>query len=254
VNATAIEARDIPVIGHKEGMKLAATEYQRFGDLIESLTPEEWATPTVCTGWDVRAMVVHILGEAESNARMREFAHQMRLGRKLAKEKGYDHFVHGVNDVQIAERAHLSPDDVVREWKQVWPKALKGRKRTPPFLRPLPVIDMGPPLGRRTLGYLMDRVLTRDPWMHRIDACRAIGREPVLTSEHDGRLIADMVRDWADTHGHAFELELTGPAGGTYSQGTGGEHLTIDAIEWIWILSGRGDTAATGLLTKELPL
>ena len=29
-------------------------------------------------------------------------------------------------------------------------------------------------------------------------------------------------------------------------------YLTIDAVEWIWILSGRG--TGTGLLEKELPL
>jgi uncharacterized protein (TIGR03083 family) len=254
VTTTAIAVSDITIIGHTEGMKLAEAEYRRFGDLIATLSADEWATPTVCTGWDVRAMVVHILGEAESNARMREFAHQMRKGRALAKANGYEHWIHGVNEVQVAERSHLTTDDIVRQWEAVWPKALKGRKRTPPFVRPLRPLDFGPVLGRRSIGYLMDRVLTRDPWMHRIDACRAIGREPVLTPEHDGRLIADMVKDWADTHGHAFNLELTGPAGGHFVNGTGGEQLTIDAIEWIWILSGRGDGTHTGLLAKELPL
>ena len=47
-------------------------------------------------------------------------------------------------------------------------------------------------------------------------------------------------------------VPLEGPAGGTYSRGDGREELTIDAVEWIWILSGRG--TGTGLLEKELPL
>jgi hypothetical protein len=34
--------------------------------------------------------------------------------------------------------------------------------------------------------------------------------------------------------------------------GSGGEELSIDAVEWIWIVSGRG--TGTGLLEKELPL
>jgi hypothetical protein len=36
--------------------------------------------------------------------------------------------------------------------------------------------------------------------MHRIDICRATGRQPVLTAGHDGRLIADMVADLAGVH------------------------------------------------------
>ena len=53
-------------------------------------------------------------------------------------------------------------------------------------------------------------------------------------------------------HGLAFTLHLDGPAGGTFVSGSGGDELTIDAVEWIWILSGRG--SGTGLLEKELPL
>jgi hypothetical protein len=94
--------------------------------------------------------------------------------------------------------------------------------------------------------------MTRDVWMHRIDLCRAIGIEPVLSAGHDGRLIEDMVADWRQVHGHAFVLELEGPAVGTYLSGKDGEHVRIDAIEWIWALPGWG--TGTGILAKELPL
>jgi hypothetical protein len=52
-----------------------------------------------------------------------------------------------------------------------------------------------------TSGYLFDTVLTRDTWMHRIDTCRTIDRPPVLTPNHDGALVADVVSEWADRHG-----------------------------------------------------
>jgi hypothetical protein len=101
-------------------------------------------------------------------------------------------------------------------------------------------------------SYLMDVVYTRDTWMHRMDLSRAAGLDAVLTREHDGRLIEDMVAEWAHVHGHSFVLHLEGPAGGTFVSGDGGDELTIDAVEWIWILSGRG--TGSGLLEKELPL
>jgi hypothetical protein len=75
---------------------------------------------------------------------------------------------------------------------------------------------------------------------------------PVLTLEHDGRLIEDMVAEWTKLYDLSISLHLEGPAGGTYVRGTGNEELTIDAVEWIWILSGRG--IGSGLLKKELPL
>jgi hypothetical protein len=140
----------------------------------------------------------------------------------------------------------------VARWTAIWPKALKGRKRFPPFLRPLP-LEFGPPIGKKPMGsYLMDVVFTRDTWMHRIDICRAVGLDPVLTSDHDGRLVEDMVAEWARVHHLAFTLHLEGPAGGTFVSGSGGDELTLDAVEWIWILSGRG--TGTGLLEKKLPL
>ena len=55
--------------------------------------------------------------------------------------------------------------------------------------------------------------------MHRVDIARATGADLVLTPEHDGRLVADMVSDWASTHVDPFVLELTGPAGGTFVRG-----------------------------------
>ncbi len=98
----------------------------------------------------------------------------------------------------------------------------------------------------------MDIVYTRDVWMHRIDICRATGRQPVLTAGHDGRLLADMIADWAATHHNLFSLRLTGPAGGTYASGSDGPHLEIDAIDWAWAVSGRAP--GEGLLADPLPL
>jgi hypothetical protein len=74
----------------------------------------------------------------------------------------------------------------------------------------------------------------------------------VTTPEHDGVLVADVVGEWARTHGQPFRLVLTGPAGGEFHHGTGGEAIgPLDAVEFCRILSGRG--AGSGLLTTEVP-
>jgi len=252
VKDTVVRVDDIAPISHREGMALAEDEYQRFAGVLAQLQPEGWATQTVNADWNVKQLVAHNVGFAEGNASFKVFLKAQRAGTKRAKEKGYDHFVHGMNEVQVEEREHLSPDQLVARWNITWPKALRGRRRFPPFLRWIP-LDFGPVIGKQPIGsYLMDRCYTRDTWMHRIDICRAVGLEPVLTPEHDGRIIQDMVAEWTKLYGLSVTLDLEGPAGGSYVSGNGDDELTIDAVEWIWILSGRGTGA--GLLAKELPL
>jgi hypothetical protein len=102
-----------------------------------------------------------------------------------------------------------------------------------------------------TLGYLVDVILTRDAWMHRVDLTRAIGAGLELTSEHDGRIVADVVAEWGRRHGSPFELTLTGPAGGVYSSGERGETLEMDAVEFCRAVSGR--ESGSGLLAVQVP-
>ncbi len=72
----------------------------------------------------------------------------------------------------------------------------------------------------------------------------------LLTAEHDGRIVANVVADWAPRHGQPFVLELTGPAGGIYAAGSDGVRLQMDAIEFCRTLSGR--ETDTGILTTPI--
>jgi len=45
--------------------QLAATEYDRYLDQLQSLTADEWGRPTECRPWAVRAMATHNLGMVE---------------------------------------------------------------------------------------------------------------------------------------------------------------------------------------------
>jgi hypothetical protein len=87
--------------------------------------------------------------------------------------------------------------------------------------------------------------------MHRIDICRATGRDALLTAGHDGRILADVVADWARRHGQPFTLTLTGPAGGWFRAGDCGPDLELDAVQFARILSGRD--RASGLLATAVP-
>jgi uncharacterized protein (TIGR03083 family) len=196
-------------------------------------------------------LVLHVLGSGDAQASVREFAHQFRRGIPLNKEIDSHHWVDGMNELQIRERSHLSNDELVEKLRAVGPGAVKGRWKTPPPARHIP-IPFGPPIGWVGLRYLLDVGFTRDVWAHRIDIAQATGRDMGVTAEHDGRLVADIVGEWAGIHGQPFELVLEGPAGGTFSQGADGERVEIDAIDFVRILSGR--LPGTGVLANPLPL
>jgi hypothetical protein len=94
-------------------------------------------------------------------------------------------------------------------------------------------------------------ILTRDPFLHRVDICRATGVAMTATAEHEGAIVDDVVREWAGRHGSAYDLTLTGPAGGRWQHGEGGEPISMDAFEFCRVLSGR--SPASGLLTTPVP-
>jgi uncharacterized protein (TIGR03083 family) len=161
--------------------------------------------------------------------------------------------VDGIGAVQIAERAEIPDADLAARVRAVFPRALKGRAKLPAVLRKNVRMKIEVPGITETwrLGYLTDLILTRDLWMHRVDISRATGRNVELTAGHDGRIVAEIVAEWARRHGRPFTLHLDGPAGGTFMQGEGGDELTLDAVEFCRILSVRA--SGTGLLTQEVP-
>ena len=231
---------------HAQWMALSDVEYARILDLLKSLDPGEWEKPTDCAEWDVRQVVAHLVGSARMNASLREAGRQDRLGRTMRGDRPLA--IDGVTAVQVSERADHSPGRLLGDLADAAPRAMAGRRRVRGPLRWLR-LPMDPPLRWRPLSYLVDVVLTRDLWMHRIDLARASGCEPVLTADHDGRIVADIVAEWARRHGEAYELILTGPAGGTFRRGAGGEVHRLDAVEFARILSGRA--VGEGLLQQK---
>jgi uncharacterized protein (TIGR03083 family) len=245
---TMTPVEEVPALVRPQTETMAATENQRVLDLLRSLDDDDWSNPTDCTAWDVRAMAAHVLGSMEAFATFREWMHQMRAGTKAA---GDGRFIDGMTAVQVRERADLTRNQLLDRLAAAGPRAARWRAGRR-LMRRIPMKEeVGGVKETWRVGYLLDIILTRDTWMHRVDIARATGREMMLTAEHDGRLIADVVAEWSRRHGKPFTLRLEGPAGGTFAQGANGEEITIDAVEFCRILSGRA--TGTGLLTQEVP-
>ncbi|CAN5410691.1 hypothetical protein BH24ACT9_BH24ACT9_16100 [soil metagenome] len=230
-------------------MRLAAIEYDRFAAMLAGLTAEGWSRSTECPGWDVRAVAGHVLGMAEMAASIRESMRQQRA----AKRRGGVP-IDALTALQVEEHAALRPQELIDRFGVVGPRAARARRRTPGFIRGRRMSDqqnVGGQLETWTLGYLIDTILTRDPWMHGIDISRATGRPLKLTPDHDAVLVADVVTEWRARHGQPCRLSLSGPAGGSWKFGDGGPTLEMDAIDFCRTLSGR--ESATGLLGIQVP-
>jgi len=251
VNA-AVDVTTIERIGHDEAMAITTVENRRFLEQLRSLDAGDWTRPTACDRWDVRAVAAHVVGSAVGQISPREFLRQVRAGRPVVREIGARYWWDGMNEVQVRERADLTGDELIAEWVGNADRARAARTRLPRPIARLPLLNLPAPVGRQSIAYLFDIGFTRDVWAHRMDIATAIGRPMDLDAGHDGRIVADIVAEWAATHREPFVLELTGPAGGTYSASSGGDVVRIDTLDFISILAGRA--AGTGVLRNPLPL
>jgi uncharacterized protein (TIGR03083 family) len=222
----------------------AQAAYDRLLALLEKLEPDDWSQVTECRPWTVADMVGHVIGAARAGASVREQVRQQAWGMRHRKDHD-GNALDAVNALQIADHEDLTPGSRVATLRELAPAAVRGRMRVPgPMRRVNLALDMtgstaaGMP-DRLRLGHLVDVIYTRDTWLHRIDIARATGQDPNVTATVDGPIVADVVAEWAQRHGQPFELVLTGPAGGEFRQGTGGERIEMDAVEYCRALSGR---------------
>jgi uncharacterized protein (TIGR03083 family) len=233
-------------------MRLAATEYERCSETFGALEPAHWARPTDCPAWDVRQMAAHMLGMVEMAASMRESFRQQRKATSIGGV-----YIDALTQLQVDERADWTPGRITERFTARAAKAAAGRRRTPAFVRRRAMPQLNDLNGGQeawTFGYLIDVILTRDPWMHRLDIAAATGTPLHLTADHDGVIVANVVDEWAGRHGKDFELTLTGPAGGTWTVGANGPAWTLDAIDFCRATARRpASVGLDELMNTEIP-
>lgn len=85
-----------------DALALATQERTRFVELLETLTPEQWQTPSLCAGWCVRELVAHVISFDELGPR--------ELLRRLARA-GFN--PNKANALGLAEYGRRSPEELV---------------------------------------------------------------------------------------------------------------------------------------------
>lgn len=235
---------------------IALAVYGQLLDLLDRLSEDDWRRVVPdCPAWTVADCVGHMVGAAHGHASLLQLARQMAWARRHRDEFDGNE-IDALSALQVRDHADDTPAERVAALRRLAPRAVAGRMRTPGVVRArtIPVAQSGslgpgaPPSLR--LGHLMDAVLTRDVWMHRLDIARATERPLVLDQDADRRVVEDVVAEWAERHGQPFRLTLTGPAGGLFRSGSGGADLEHDAATFCRLVSGRG--TGEGLLATHV--
>lgn len=241
-NTEMQSAEAVPAVTRDEAADLAETEYERLLVLLETLSGEDWEQPTYCDAWNVQQMTAHLAGAVTGWSSLGDLLHQTVRNPYLFQ---FDEPVDGINKLQVEERAGDPPAELLAEFRRNGPRAITNRHKLPWLLRQIRM-----PLGVAgvaSLAYLVDTIYPRDQWMHRYDLCAATGKPMQLTAEHDGRLVALVMRDVAHKLHRAgwkrlIILRLSGVAGGDYLIGSGAGpdcSITIDPLDFNLRASGR---------------
>lgn len=224
-------------LSHDAAMAIAATEYERFVDQLLELDEHDWTMSTDCPDWDVRLVAIHVLSVCERASRVLSSLNSFRRARAEAKRVGLPP-IDIVNAREIAQRADLSPTEVVERLGRAIAPVMERRKSLP---RPIGAIRLPTTTGWETLATIYDLVYTRDTWMHRIDIARASGRDPRVSTSHDGKIVGDLIAAWEKRHDDSLDLVLEGTAGGRYSINGGGREVRVGAVDFGRFLAGRTD-------------
>jgi uncharacterized protein (TIGR03083 family) len=131
-----------------------AAERTALADLLETLTPERWATPSLCAGWTVRHVAAHLM--AGPTGSIAGFARAMLRGRGSFAR---------ANTFLANDRARLPTETLVGDLR-----THAGSRFTPPGLDwHAPLTDLLVHRLDITLPLGIDHGRPLDPWADALD-------------------------------------------------------------------------------------
>jgi uncharacterized protein (TIGR03083 family) len=245
-----IPAAGLPQTDPDQAHAVAHAEGRATQELLGTLGEDDWARPTDCPEWDVRALVAHLVAQCQDSIHLASMARRELLRRRRYPDKPT---VDAYMAVGVDDHRTASGPQLVERFASLWPRAARARRRRPAVLRHIKLDPGIPGQPRWRLDYLLDVIYNRDLWMHRVDLARATER-PFVVGDHDREIVAQVVHDLACGWSAApVALELTGPAGGCWLLGSGDPVAVVraEAVAYMRALAGRDDEVALEVVSGQ---
>lgn len=213
-------------------------------DLLTGLSPAEWSTPTVCSGWDVHDVALHVLGGDLGNiARRRDgFRWEPPSGERLGE------FLDRINQEWVRAARRLSTRLTIDLLRFTGPMLFEYFDGLDPSAMGGRVSWAGPkpaPIWLDLAREYMER------WVHQQHVRDAVGRPgqrgsrssaPVIAASMHALPLALASRDPGP--GTAVTIRITGDAGGQWS-------LLKGARDWRLLEGCAQDATATVVVPSD---
>ncbi len=199
-------------------------------ELVGSIGPDDWRTPTCLPGWDVTANVAHVIG-----------TEKMLMGEQPAAPVSVDDVDHVRNDIGamneawVRELGVLSTDELLAEYDRVTAARLAALTEMPQEEWDA---ESFTPAGPDSYGRFM-QIRTFDCWFHEQDVRAALGRPGhtagpavAVTLDEITTALGFVVGKRAGVaQGSSVTFELTGSNGRTVHVDVAERARVVDSLE-----------------------
>lgn len=201
-----------------EVLHLFRPEREALLDLLSGLTPEEWAVPTVCAGWSVKDVALHILGGDLGNISGRRDG---TWGLNPEPDEEFGAFINRINEEWVRTARRLSTRVIIDLLRFSGPQLFD-------YFDTLDLTQLGGPVswaGPDPASVWLDvaREYT-ERWMHQQHIRAAVGKPGFIEKRFFAPVLATFVhalphtfRDTDAPPGTTVQLHVDGESGGDWS-------------------------------------
>jgi uncharacterized protein (TIGR03083 family) len=216
--------------------------------LLSDLTPAEWARPTVCVGWTVKDVALHLLAVDIGNLSRRRDGHFLESERPIRSEQDLLAFINFLNESWLTAAQRISPPLLVDLLRFVGEQTNAFFVSLNPFALGDPVSWAGPDPAPVWLD------LTREyteRWHHQQHIRDALGKPglkeprffaPILDAFV--RALPHTYRDISAPEGTLITLSIMGDLGGQWS-------IWQEGKRWVFYVGTEQTPAAKITIDQE---
>jgi hypothetical protein len=118
-------AAGLPQTDPDQAEAVAHAEGRAALELLRTLGDDDWARPTDCPEWDVRALVAHLVAQSEDGLHLASMARRELLRRRRYPDKPP---VDAYMAVGVDDHRAASGPQLVERFARLWPRAARARQ------------------------------------------------------------------------------------------------------------------------------